>query len=160
MSMEGQPRVRYEWRGGERAEGVRSRRATAAGQRPGKRRENTSGADLRASEPSGYTSSGTVRCCILSRYACYGCRVVVAVGAGAKLSRVLDTSPLTRRGRLYFARAIPPTRFSILYSLPRGEGCRSRHRGFDPFDRRAERGAGVLAPRERVFVAHGSADSS
>lgn len=54
--MEGQPRVRYEWRGGKRGVGVRSSRATAAGKRPGKQRANTSGADLRASEPSGNTA--------------------------------------------------------------------------------------------------------
>ncbi|KYN08407.1 hypothetical protein ALC62_00604 [Cyphomyrmex costatus] len=55
--MEGQPRVRYEWRGGKRGVGVRSSRATAAGKRPGKQRADTSGADLRASEPSGYTAA-------------------------------------------------------------------------------------------------------
>ncbi|KZC11456.1 hypothetical protein WN55_02630 [Dufourea novaeangliae] len=49
--MEGQPRVRTEWRGGTRGVGVRSRQATAAGQRTGKRGENTSGTDSRASEP-------------------------------------------------------------------------------------------------------------
>ena len=51
--MEGQPRVRNEWRGSTRGVGVRTRQATAAGQRPGKRRANTSGADSRASEPPG-----------------------------------------------------------------------------------------------------------
>lgn len=49
--MEGQPRVRGEWRGGTGGVGVRSRQATAAGQRPGKRAANTSGTDSRASEP-------------------------------------------------------------------------------------------------------------
>lgn len=48
--------------------------------------------------------------------------------------------------------------FSILSHAEKGADRAPR--GFDPFDRRAERGAGVLAPRERVFVAHGSADSS
>lgn len=60
--MEGQPRVPYEWRGGARGVGVHSRRAAAVRQASGQvsRRADTSGADLRVFEPSGYTASSTV----------------------------------------------------------------------------------------------------
>lgn len=59
--MEGQARVRKEWRGGTRSVGVRSRRATAAGQRPGKRGANTSGTDSRDSEPPGLSQAVVYR---------------------------------------------------------------------------------------------------
>ncbi|KOX80961.1 hypothetical protein WN51_00879 [Melipona quadrifasciata] len=59
--MEGQPRVSNEWRGG-REEGWGYGLGTAAGQRPGKRRANTSGADSRASEPPGDLSQAAGRC--------------------------------------------------------------------------------------------------
>ncbi|EZA52745.1 hypothetical protein X777_07126 [Ooceraea biroi] len=90
--MEGQPRVRYEWRGGVRGVGVHSRRAAAAGQRPGKRRASTSGADLRASEPSRYTAcSSHRRCCRRCRCRCR-CRRAAAAGHGKRRERDLDAS--------------------------------------------------------------------
>lgn len=77
--MEGQPRVRYEWRGGKRGVGVRSSRAAAAGKRPGKRRANTSGADLRASEP-GYTAAAAPLLYAVALRVLQSCRrTVVAV---------------------------------------------------------------------------------
>lgn len=59
-AMEGQPRVRNEWRGGRKGVGVRSRQATAAGQRPGKRGANTSGTDSRDFEPPGLSQAAVV----------------------------------------------------------------------------------------------------
>ena len=55
--MEGQARVRKEWRGGV---GVGARQGTAAGQRPGKRGANTSRADSRASEPPRLSQAAVV----------------------------------------------------------------------------------------------------
>lgn len=67
-SMEGQPRVRYEWRGGVRGVGVHSRRAAVAGQRPGKRRAGTSGADCAPLSRRDTRRASTPLCRILSRY--------------------------------------------------------------------------------------------
>lgn len=67
--MEGQPRARYEWRDGTRGVGVLSRRAAAAaGQQPGKRRANTSGADLRASEQTGFLRPAAAPCSLCCVY--------------------------------------------------------------------------------------------
>lgn len=88
--MEGQPRVRYEWRGGKRGVGVRSSRAVAAGKRPGKQRANTSGADLRAFEPLGYTAAAAPLYTVALRVLRSCRRTVVAVDEPRS---VLDAPP-------------------------------------------------------------------
>lgn len=85
--MEGQPRVRYEVEGLAReGMGVRSSRAAAAGKRPGKQRANTSGADLRASEPSGYTAAAAPLLYTVALRVLRSCRTVVVTVAVDELS--------------------------------------------------------------------------
>lgn len=131
--MEGQPRVRYEWRGGKRGVGVRSSRAVAAGKRPGKQRANTSGADLRAFEPLGYTAAAllyTVALRVLR-----SCRRTVVAVDEPPLRTALDAPPpLATRPAVLRVRGLA----GYPLAPSRGRGC-DRLGGL--IARRAKRGA-------------------
>lgn len=134
--MEGQPRVRYEWRGGKRGVGVRSSRAVAAGKRPGKQRANTSGADLRAFEPLGYTAAAAPLFYTVALRVLRSCRrTVVAVDEPPLRSSALDAPPpLATRPAVLRARGLA----GYPLAPSRGRGC-DRLGGL--IARRAKRGA-------------------
>lgn len=101
--MEGQSRVRYEWRGGKRGVGVRSSRAVAAGKRPGKQRSNTSGADLRAFEPLGYTAAAVPLLYTVALRVLRSCRRTVVAVDEPPLPSALGAPPsLGTRGPIAY----------------------------------------------------------
>lgn len=120
--MEGQPRVRYEVEGLAReGVGVHSSRAAAAGKRPGKQ-ANTSGADLRASEPSGYTAAAASLLYTVALRVLRSCRTVVVVTVA-----VDEPSPWSALGaRSSLATRLAVFVFAVSRRLPSGSLLRRR----------------------------------